>query len=279
MEVIHRSTGIYIHNHALGVLDMYVLPSPALYPSNIRETAATMAFSAFTLSKGVCSLTISKLYLPTCPLLTFDLALLHLLSTSTLTLVLVILSTTLSPNYHLSLSPSADGGKVGPEERDVFVMWDLALASPPGSPRLGPVRTGGGLGGGGRSYGAITNELAGVPGGVYPQPSNPYAIDDIVVTPTTTPKKRDKFAEGRLWIYIPLGMSSLAVLVAAAVVLGESQYGEPHKTCASDLSLSFIIVLNSVIIIVVASLSLTFVITLYVLSLLSPLSLTILTHS
>jgi len=200
----------------------------------IKVIAATMAFSAFTLSKGVCSLTISELYLPACPLLTFDLALLHLLSTSTLALILVILSTALSPNYHLSLSPLVDGTKASEEERDVFVMWDLALASPPGSPRMGPSPIpgegngrGGGILGGARSYGAVESSTPSR--GAYAQPSNPYAstsISDPVSTPIIAIKKRDKFAEGRLWTYIPLGLCSLAVLVAAAVVLGQSQYGE-----------------------------------------------------
>jgi hypothetical protein len=124
-----------------------------------------MAFSAFTLSKGVCSLTISKLYLPTCPLLTFDLALLHLLSTTTLALMLVILSTALSPSYYLSMSTDTKHT----EDTDVFVMWDLALASPPSSPRLSPVLISGG------SYGSI---LPITPlRTTYGKPSNPYAID------------------------------------------------------------------------------------------------------
>lgn len=91
-----------------------------------------MAFSAFTLQQGVCSPTLPEFLLPTCPILTFDLTLLHLLSTSTLALLLVIVSSTLSPSYFESLSLS-EGRVVGKGSRG-YIMWEMALGSVPSSP-------------------------------------------------------------------------------------------------------------------------------------------------
>ena len=197
-----------------------------------------MAFSAFTLDKGVCSSTISSLYLPTCPLLTFDLALLHLLSTCNLTLLLVILSTALSPTYYLSLSSSLqpnDARRIdlNPEATNAFIMWDLALASPPSSPHLRPATDSLAT----KSYGtsAPAQPLAASP---YPQPG-PSSSFNEGANPSTnsTPfRKRDKFAEGRMWSYVPLGICSLGVAGAAVSSLnvastgifdlGQGKYGE-----------------------------------------------------
>ncbi|EIW71156.1 hypothetical protein TREMEDRAFT_67599 [Tremella mesenterica DSM 1558] len=184
-------------------------------------TSATMAFSAFTLEKGVCSFEISEVFLPNCPLLTFDLALLHLLSSTTLSLLLVILSTALSPNYYLQYSnmdPSEEIATKDVIESDVFVMWEMALASPPQSPKLGSAKlkdpsTPA------MSYGtqSPTTPLA----QRLPQPTNPYspsAESDINV-----PKKRDKFAEGRVWNYVPLLICSIVVVGCAGFVMAYGQ--------------------------------------------------------
>ncbi|RXK40943.1 hypothetical protein M231_01791 [Tremella mesenterica] len=191
-------------------------------------TSATMAFSAFTLEKGVCSFEISEVFLPNCPLLTFDLALLHLLSSTTLSLLLVILSTALSPNYYLQYSnmdPSEEIATKDVPESDVFVMWEMALASPPQSPKLGSAKlkdpsTPA------MSYGtqSPTTPLA----QRLPQPTNPYsssAESDINGTSgeAGVPKKRDKFAEGRVWNYVPLLFCSIVVVGCAGFVMAYGQ--------------------------------------------------------
>ncbi|KAK4686526.1 hypothetical protein P7C73_g3613, partial [Tremellales sp. Uapishka_1] len=197
-----------------------------------------MAFSAFTLQKGVCSSTTSHIFLPTCPLLTFDLALLHLLSSATLALLLVILSLALSPSYLSSYSLTSpdnpDGDEQSTKADDGFVMWELALASPPKShanlPEALPPFI---------SYGTPgpTTPLA------YAQP-NPYN-SLLPASPSTAefdaPRKTDKFAEGRVWSYGPLAVCSVCVAVTAGVVIGEGEY-----------------VGNSIFIIVVSCLSLLF---------------------
>ncbi|KAK8847530.1 hypothetical protein IAR55_005388 [Kwoniella newhampshirensis] len=223
-------------------------------------TSATMAFSAFTLEQGVCSPTFPEFLLPTCPLLTFDLTLLHLLSTATLALLLVILSAALSPSYYLSMSPSSTSlsesqgisggaGKGGISQG--FVMWELALASPPSSPYLGPssistpptasISTSikGGRGAI-RSYGtpAPTNPLIAT-SSAYPQlgpgneesyltmPGSSAVTTDAVRQSTdmpSPPKKRDKFAEGRVGTYIPLAICSLGVACASIIGIKVGQF-------------------------------------------------------
>ena len=187
----------------------------------VLTAAATMAFSRFILKLGICSTSFSELYLPTCPLLTFDLILLHLLSITTLSLLLVILSIALSPGYHLSLSDMEAGSKADPESMDAFVMWDLALASPPTSPRVeepnpfSPRTL--------RSYGTVT-PVPVMGSESYPQPG-PSAP---VTSPTPVLKTKDKFAEGRLWSYIPLLACSLGGCGAssATLVKAQSRYSE-----------------------------------------------------
>ena len=161
-----------------------------------------MAFSAFILRRGMCTFKISDITLPTCPLLTFDLALLHFLSVACLALMLVILSTVLAPTYHLSLSPSAGPEELqDPEATGMFVMWDLALASPPSSPRIKPVAS---------TYGSTQ---------AAQEPTNPYAESNGVA------KRRDKFAEGRVMSYLPLAIGSLGVVLATIWVMIETKYG------------------------------------------------------
>ena len=185
--------------------------------------AATMAFSAFTLEKGVCSMNVPDVLLPTCPLLTFDLALLHLLSSATLSLLLVILSATLSPSYYLAYSTSldvaqGDGSKGDLTTSDVFVMWDMALASPPSTPSRSttplPAST---------SYGtqSPTTPLA---QRAYSQPATLQVPDDQPIMAPAPLRKRDKFAEGRVWNYVPLLLVALGAVgcAGANMATGES---------------------------------------------------------
>jgi len=180
--------------------------------------AATMAFSAFTINEGVCSTSYSELYLPTCPLLTFDLFLLHLLSITNLALLLVILSTALSPSYYLSNSSSLEandnGVKVDPESTDAFVMWDFALDSPPHSPVGEPSSPL--LSSASKSYGAVPatpkrNRAYSQPSPGHDTPSSASSV------------KRDKFAEGRLWSYIPLLLGSMGAGGASVLSLVKSK--------------------------------------------------------
>lgn len=185
-----------------------------------------MAFSAFTLQQGVCSPTLPEFLLPTCPLLTFDLTLLHLLSTSTLALLLVIISSTLSPSYFESLSLS-EGQAVGKGSRG-YIMWEMALGSVPNSPTrvnqsLPP------------DIGQTTPESLVSYGTLSPTtPRNStwsYAQGMADAEPTmpsssasepwqSPPKKKDRYAEGRVWTYLPLFLCSLGVACASMIGLG-----------------------------------------------------------
>lgn len=173
-----------------------------------------MAFTAYITQTSVCVSQIEEIYLPTCPILTLDLTLLYLLSISTLALLLVILSTALSPKYYSSLSPSLDGVPQSPEssQGDMFVMWDLALASPPSTPRLGPTRTLASSSPVVRTYGTSVPATP-VALATGETPANPYAAETPLV------KRRDKFAEGRVWSYAILLGCSLGVTGSAIGVI------------------------------------------------------------
>lgn len=199
--------------------------------------AATMAFSAFTLSEGVCSTSLSDTYLPNCPLLTLDMVLLHLLSITALALLLVILSTALSPHYFLAHSPlaSVEGGgtsaKGDPESTDAFVMWELALASPPASPRISgqPTATTS------TTYGTVDTVLPNDPPvDRYPQPGAPSTS----TSPATSSKRKDKFAEGRVWSYIPLLLCSILASTACIMsfATSPSKYSELEGVGRKKLS-------------------------------------------
>jgi hypothetical protein len=183
-----------------------------------------MTYSYFTLVSSVCAEAVQQLFTPTCPVLTFDLALLHLLSTTTLALLLVILSTALSPNYFASMSPSYEASK--DDQESMFVMWELALASPPSSPRLGPTRmdtgfTPIGYGTTGCPSAKKSSQLSDV--------ENPYETGrgaSATMADVMAVRKRDKFADGRLWSYFPLLGCSLGVTISGAWVLGQGDYGE-----------------------------------------------------
>ena len=183
------------------------------------DLAATMAYSAFTIHEGVCSTSYSKLYLPTCPLLTFDLFLLHLLSITNLALLLVILSTALSPNYYLIHSTSVDTeieGEAQAEPIDAFVMWDFVLESPPSTPPgehrspLLPTSS--------KSYGAVPATPKRIL--TYSQPSPEQGVPSHA---TDSPARRDKFAEGRLRSYVALLLGSVGAGGASVLSLFQSK--------------------------------------------------------
>lgn len=191
---------VYLTSHPLEAL---VYSCPLTWGT----LAATMAFSSFTLGEGVCSSSDrgAGVLLPTCPLLTFDLALLHLLSTATLALLLVTLSNTLSPSYNATLSeinkdPASGSGSA--QRGNVLVMWELAISSPPPSPTLHPVA--------GSGYGST--DLA------------PASASSSSV-PTST-ARRDRFAEGRVLSYSLLLVVSLGVIVSAILLIGLGEFGE-----------------------------------------------------
>lgn len=184
--------------------------------------AATMSFSAFTFGQGVCHLPSSSseadtprnFILPTCPILTFDLALLHLLSTTTLSLLLVILSIALSPGYGGTLSDikgidRSDNGNGNGDEEGVLVMWDLAINSPPSSPRL--VGREEPLG-----YGAVE-------AGPGPGPSSTTTIFEA-------PTKVDRYASGRMITHGLLLLVSLGVVLSAGLLVFQGQNSmSPHS--------------------------------------------------
>lgn len=185
--------------------------------------AATMSFSAFTIHEGVCSTDLSDTYLPTCPILTFDLVLLHLLSIVTLCLLLSVLSTALSPGYYLAHSSAAaygDGAKDDPESADMLVMWDLALASPPSSPRVAPALLNPYAS---KSYGT-TESTVPVLGTQGDDPEFP--------APITT--RRDKFAQGRLASYLAIFTCSLGVCGASitSILNSPGRYCEQGRLSA-----------------------------------------------
>ncbi|WOO85109.1 uncharacterized protein LOC62_06G008606 [Vanrija pseudolonga] len=164
----------------------------------ILWTSATMAFSAVIVNDGVCASSLSVVRLPACPLLTFDLAVLHLLSVSSLALLLVILSSICKPGYEMSHSLlSESDSESGSPKGGGLVLWDLALAPIP-EPAAGPssaLRS---------TYGTVE------------------AVEAAAAAPdfSPPPAPRDKFAEGRLWSYVPLVVCSLGVVVCAAILAG-----------------------------------------------------------
>ncbi|KAE8540428.1 hypothetical protein D1P53_003374 [Cryptococcus gattii VGV] len=210
-------------------------------------TSATMAFSAFTLQQGVCSPTLPEFLLPTCPLLTFDLTLLHLLSTSTLALLLVIVSSTLSSNYFESLS-LFEGQTVGKGSRG-YIMWEMALGSVPSSPagashplpldieQIPPENW--------VSYGTLSPTTPHQ--ATWP---NAQGMTEPTMPPSSSsepwqspPKKKDRYAEGRVGTYLPLFLCSLGVACASMIGLGigESNFSGIFMFIISIMSMIFTI--------------------------------------
>ncbi|KAL7420060.1 hypothetical protein Q5752_005025 [Cryptotrichosporon argae] len=177
--------------------------------------AATLAFSAFTLELGVCNRALSDVFLPTCPLLTLDMALLHLLGVSSLALVLAVFSAALHSDHpsRLSLlSPAADRGARGAGSDDVLIMWDMAVASAPSSPVAD-------RGKGFASYGATesTEHAARGPRGADGQ--------EQAQRPAAAMVTRDKFAAGRTVVYSALGACSVVVLGAGVGAMDGDHLG------------------------------------------------------
>lgn len=203
----------------------------------------TMAFSQFTIDQGVCfnPKNLPKagggsesLRLPACPILTFDMALLHLLSTATLALLLVILSTVLAPGYDLSHSMHHDPAAGSP--RDSYdmgmgkggsgglVLWDLAMA---------PVDAGDG---GERErlhverYGATEGDEVGGSGS-----SGAAESARVPAVPVY-----DKFAKGRVSSYSVLLACSLGVVASTGMLAGgDATGGSPFIIVVAALSTIF----------------------------------------
>ncbi|KAL1407264.1 hypothetical protein Q8F55_006682 [Vanrija albida] len=165
----------------------------------ILWTSATMAFSAAIVDNGVCARSLSSVRLPSCPLLTFDLTILHLLSVSSLALVLVILSAVVRPGYEMShsLLSDSESDTSSPGKSGGLVLWDMALAPipEPAGPSSAPSTS---------TYGAVRAAEEQPPDFSPPHPP------------------RDKFAEGRLWSYAPLVACSVGVVICAAVLAGRA---------------------------------------------------------
>ncbi|WWC86781.1 uncharacterized protein L201_001660 [Kwoniella dendrophila CBS 6074] len=200
-------------------------------------TSATMSFTLYTLDLSLCQYTPSIDNLPTCPILSFDLSFLHILSVLSFGQLL----------NHLSIALSSSGE----EEQNLFnnkdgsfVMWELAINSNPPSPILSPIsrRTLRNF----RSQYTIksqNNQDQDVPSlspntmGGYGSTSfttiinNQPAImsiqdddnDNSIMPESPVKKVEDKFSQGRLWTYIPLNLCSLAVVCAsfASIRVGE----------------------------------------------------------
>ncbi|WVQ98168.1 hypothetical protein IAU59_005290 [Kwoniella sp. CBS 9459] len=207
-------------------------------------TSATMSFSLFTLNQSTCQPAFPDHMLPSCPLLTFDLTLLHLLSITSFIQLLMILSSILSAFTGLSKSGDIGAGAGG----EGFVMWELALASPSASPMLKPQRSlspsdGAAAAAAGpssdpsisthvRSYGATSTQPPpiSVPSfSLSQEPSMPgthCSESSAESSPSRggSSSKKDKFAIGRLRTYIPLSIASLSVGCGAiaANLIGES---------------------------------------------------------
>jgi hypothetical protein len=222
-----------------------------------------MAFSAFTLGEGVCASSRPEIFIPTCPLLTFDMANLHILSIATFAHLLVILSTALSPGYYLSYSLLQDGSGSGGEGAgshgskiddadgyDGFVMWDLAVSSPPASPYLGPSR-----GFGIEPSAASTPGSASASASARTATATTYGTTDFGPSPYAQPtpsastntsstgthptisvppsgRRRDKFADGRVLSYSSLLVCSIGVVGSTAVLMASGEFGESQRVCS-----------------------------------------------
>ncbi|WVR04728.1 hypothetical protein IAU60_001739 [Kwoniella sp. DSM 27419] len=177
-------------------------------------TSATMSFSIYTLNESTCQPSRSETMLPSCSLVSFDLTLLHILSISTFIQLLMILSSMLSAVRLGAKDGNKDGG-------EGFVMWELALASPPHSPRLGPsaMPAVDGLSANFATYGATS--ISAVPAQLAA--SNGQSEQSLAATDSGS-KRRDKFAVGRRRTYVPLAFGSLAVLFGALMSTGSGAY-------------------------------------------------------
>lgn len=141
---------------------------------------------------------------------------------------MVVLSTALSSGYYTSLSTSlqSDNGEVnegmGEEGGDVFVMWELALEESPKKGNTALSETRGEIGTAG--YGAT-------------RPDQALSANTAVSTETSTSRQTDKFAGGRVGLYVPLIGASLSAFSAICVV---SASGYPGTSADSYLEVGLL---------------------------------------
>ena len=101
----------------------------------------------------------------------------------------------------------------------MLVMWEMAVASAPSSPRLGPSKIKS------ETYGAMEMDN-GSPSGATP----------LLSTGSSSPVRRDKFTEGRLWSYIPVLICSVICATAASLVMFRGESSEHHYRLIAILS-------------------------------------------
>jgi hypothetical protein len=140
--------------------------------------------------------------------------LLHSLSLASFAYLVIVLSTALSPGYFASHSTSLDGldamgGEgVGGEEGSVFVMWDLALGdSPKGLQAELPGETSR-PSGYETAYGTAGPSVAG----------GSAAVEVEAAVPADNAGRADRFASGRVGLYVPLLVASVGAIASLSVV-------------------------------------------------------------
>nr|XP_018265342.1 uncharacterized protein I303_01707 [Kwoniella dejecticola CBS 10117]OBR87500.1 hypothetical protein I303_01707 [Kwoniella dejecticola CBS 10117] len=191
-----------------------------------------MAFTLYTIDSSLCQYTTTdfEFDLPTCPILTFDLTFLHILSTITFGQVLNYLS--------VALASSEDDNKISKNGTgDGFIMWELAIGSNPPSPTLQPRRLRRNdvepIPSSSMGYGSLAQTQTQTQ---TTAPAHSTSIVDVEGTSefdaessegdneiSESARTQDKFSQGRLWTYIPLNFCSLLVACAsfASIRVGE----------------------------------------------------------
>ncbi|WRT64639.1 uncharacterized protein IL334_001573 [Kwoniella shivajii] len=197
-------------------------------------TSATMSFTLYTIDQSLCQFTPLPNDLPTCPILTFDLTFLHILSIVTFGQVMNYLSIAISTDNTKASKKNNTSGDTedGEGERDGFIMWELAINSNPPSPVMIPIsdlpntqqQPSSSLGG----YGSTSS--TNVPTSSERLHQQEISSSESITTPITTlnttiriRKPGDKFSSGRLSTYIPLNLCSLGVVCTsfASIRVGE----------------------------------------------------------
>nr|XP_019047028.1 hypothetical protein I302_03635 [Kwoniella bestiolae CBS 10118]OCF25958.1 hypothetical protein I302_03635 [Kwoniella bestiolae CBS 10118] len=209
-------------------------------------TSTTMSFTLFTIDSSLCQYTLHYLDdLPTCPILSFDLTLLHLLSILTFGQVL---------NY-FSIALSSESESDNKDDNDRFVMWELAINSPPHSPvlqprtlRNAPSGAESRIRGAGSGYGATSTSDTNA--AVQVQTRQEADTDQVSTSEidirdeeerTDRPQKRDKFSKGRLWTYIPLNLCSLVVVCTSFASIKVGEFSECQISSSSNRGIHSIV--------------------------------------
>jgi hypothetical protein len=121
----------------------------------------------------------------------------------------------LSPGYAASLSTFQANKVVGRGDNDgdgdVLIMWELAVNSPPSSPRLAPLVVGS------SGYGAIDT----------------VASSPVSTHGDTPIHRKDRFAEGRVISYVLLLLVSISVVISAGILMAMGESGESFTTSLS----------------------------------------------